>query len=126
MVFQDICEGHFAFGGVEVGQVDVGIGERLVGRCEQRERACALEGGEQVGLDNGCHKGVVYTGGLRYCVDVSRRQQHLVNDVDDAVGGLHVGDGDVGPVDGDPCSGNTKLDPVVVDGCGQHAVTEIG
>ena len=102
VVEQDVTEGGLAFGGVEGSEVDASVRKGLVGRCKERERPIALEGFEQFGLNHGRHEAGMNSSALCRTGQIVRRVrwcQHLVDDVDDAVAGGHVGGGDVGAVD---------------------------
>ena len=87
VVKQNITQCDFAFRCVECPEVYACIGKRLVGWSKHGEWAGALEGGEQICLDNCSHEGIVNTGGLSGCWDVEGgRHQNGVNGVDDSVG----------------------------------------
>ena len=56
MVKEDIREGRFFFGGLEIVEVNSRIGKGLVGRCKHRERTSSLEGGDQVDVGERSHQ----------------------------------------------------------------------
>ena len=62
MVEQDVGEGGFPFGRVQIGQVDTGIGEGLVGRRKHGKGSGALQGRQQIGLDDRSDQRAVNTG----------------------------------------------------------------
>ena len=102
VVEQDVRKGGFAFGRVKGSEVNASIGEGLVGRGEDGERSGALERLEQFGLHDGAHQRVVNTGALCGSGDVVGGvggHEHRVDDVDDTVAGVDVGDGHGGVVD---------------------------
>ena len=114
--------------GVHGCKVDLRIGEGLVGWSKDGEGAVALQRAQEVGLDNGGHKGVVSARARRCAGNVPRRvggREHLVDDVDDAVARGYVGCGDGCTVDGDVGS-NAERQRMTVDGRCRHAVGDVG
>ncbi|KAF1854432.1 hypothetical protein Lal_00010358 [Lupinus albus] len=78
-------------------QLGQGRGEGGIGRREHRERAVARQRALQVGGDDGLHQRAEGRSDLRGLHDVFvGRQQHLVDDVQHAVGRDQVGLGDAG------------------------------
>ena len=65
-------------------------------------------------------------GGLGRCRNVNGREHHTVDDVDDAVGCLHVGSGDVGVADTHGTAVERELDFIAVEGGGEHVVGKSG
>ena len=128
VVEQDVRQRRLALRRVEGSQVDAGIREGLVGRCEDREGAVALQGGEQFGLDHRGHEAVVDAGALGGARDVvggRGGRQHLVDDVDDAVAGGHVRGGHGGAVHHHSIA-HGEAERVAVDGRRRHAVGHVG
>ena len=128
MVEQDVGEGLATFGGVKGSQVDTSIGERLVGGGEHGKRPSALKRFEQLCLDHSAHQRVVNPGALRCSRDVVGRcrwHQHLIDDVDDTVAGVHVGKTHVRTVDHHAVS-DGEAEDVAVDSGGGHAIRDIG
>ena len=102
VVEQDVRKGGFAFRRVKGCEVDTGIREGLIGRGEDGERSGALERLEQPGLHDGAHQRVVNAGALcrsRNVVGGVGGHEHRVDDVDDTVARVDVGDGHRGVVD---------------------------
>ena len=101
VVEQDVCESGLPFRCIKCCQVDASISKGLVGWCEERERAVALEGFKQFSLDDCGHEGIVNARALSGAWDVVWRggwRQHLVDDVDDSVAGGHICCGNGGSV----------------------------
>ena len=61
----------------------------------------------------------------RDVVGCVRGHQHFVNDVDDTVAGVHISDAHGGVVDHHAAS-NGESEWMAVDGCGGHAVGDVG
>ena len=126
VVEENVRECFLALGGVKGAQVNACVGEGLVGRGEDREGSGSLEGGEQVGLDDGGHERAVDAGRLGRGGDVNGWDEHLVDDVNDAVGGLDVSQRDGGAANQHvAAAGDAELDLVTVGGGGHHAVLDV-
>ena len=99
---QNFGQRFLPFHRVVRSEVDTRIGEGLIGRGKDRERPDALQGFQQLGLNNRSHKGIVNTRALRRAwnvVGMVNGHQDRVDDVDDAVAGHHVRDGNGCAVD---------------------------
>ena len=124
---QDFAQGGHALGRVERGEVNASIGERLVRRGKDRERPLPLQRGQQLGLNDSGHQAVVNArapcrgGNVPRCIG---GHQHLIDDVDDAVAGGHVGGGDRGVVHHDR-GAHTEGQGVAVDRRCRHAVRHV-
>ena len=102
VVPEEVGKCVLSFGRVVVAEVDVCVGEGLVGRSEHRERTVALQGFNQFGLHQGGHEGGVVPralGGTRQIVWGHRwAAENRVDDVNHTVAGHRVGLGDGGSV----------------------------
>ena len=126
VVKENVREGFFALRGVKGTQVNACVGEGLVGRGKHGEGSGPLEGGKQVGLDDGGHERAVDTGRLGRGGDVNGRDEHLVNDVNDAVGRLNVSQRNGGATDQHvAAAGDAELDFVTVGGGRHHPVLDV-
>ena len=128
VVEQNVGQGLLAFGGVEGRKVDASVGKGLIGGRKEGERSGALERLKQFGLDHGAHQRVVNTGALGRAWNVVGRvggHQHLVDDVNDAVAGVHISQAHVGVVDHHAIT-DGESERVAVDGGGTHAVGDVG
>ena len=125
VVQQNIAERCLALRCIKSDEVNTGINEGLVGGCEHRERARLLEGSEEVSLDDGSDQGIVNSRRLRRGGNVNRWNQHRVDDVDNAVGGLDVRCCHRSSANGNGAASNAEFDVVAVDGGGDHAVREV-
>ena len=128
MVQQDIGQRLLAFRRIERSQVNASVGKGLIGRSEERERSGALEGFEQFSLNDGRHEAVVdgcALSGPGQVVGRVRRGQHLVDDVDDAVAGGHVGERHVCVVD-HHATGYGEREGLAVGRVGGHAFGDVG
>ena len=125
VVEENVGKGLLAFGSVKVAQDDACFVEGLVGGSEDGEGPGPLKGRKQVGLDDGGHQRIVNAGRLGRGGDVNGRNEHLVDDVNDAVGGLDVGQRDGGAANQHiAAAGDAELDLVSVGGGGHHAVLD--
>ena len=128
MVQQDVGQRLLAFGRVERSQVNACVGKGLIGRSEERERARALERFEQFSLDDGRHEAVVdgcALSGPGQVVRCVRWREDLVNDVNHAVAGGHVGHGDVRVVD-HHATADGEREGLAVGRVGGHALGDVG
>ena len=94
VVKQNVGKSGFAFWGIEGGQVNACISERLIGWCKEREWARALQCFKQFSLDHSRDKRVVNARALCGAWDVigcHARREHLVNDVNHTVAGSDIG-----------------------------------
>ena len=124
MVEENVGQGLLAFGGIEGGKVDAGVGKGLVGGSKERERSGALERLKQFGLDHGAHQGIVNARALSRSWNVVGGvggHQHLVDDVDDTVAGVDISQADGGVVDHHAIT-NGEGQRLAVHGGGTHAV----
>ena len=128
MVQQDVGQRLLAFRCVERSQVNACVGKGLIGRSEERKRSGALQGFEQFSLNDGRHEAVVDgcalsgPGQVVWCV---RWREDLVNDVNHAVAGGHVGHGDVCVVDHHAPADREGERLSIGRGCG-HALGHVG
>ena len=127
VVFENFSERVETFACGEIRQVDVGIGKGLVGRCEDGERTRALQGFQQTSLNNRRRQRVVRAGAACRPGDVARfvgGGEDLVDDVDDAVAGHHVGEDNVGVVDHHAAGRYRKANVLAVEHGGVTAVDD--
>ena len=126
VVEENVREGFFALRGVKSAQVNACVGEGLVGGSEDGKGSRSLEGGKQVGLDNGGHERAVDAGRLGRGGDVNRWGEHLVDHVNDAVRGLNISQRDGGATNQHiAAAGDAELDLVTVGGGGHHPVLDV-
>ena len=126
VVEENVGEGFFALGGVKGTQVNACVGKGLVGGSEDGEGPGSLEGGKQVGLDHGGHERAVDAGRLGRGGDVNGWDEHLVDDMDDAVRGLDVSQRDGGATNQHIAAArDAELDLVTVGGGGHHPVLDV-
>ena len=125
VIEQNVGERILSFGRGETGRVDVCVGEGLVGRCKHRERPGAPECFGEVGLDHSGDQRIVNSRGLGRGWNVNRWCEHGVDEVDDAVRCLNIGEGHGGRTNGDRSTADAELDVVAVHGGGHHAVLEV-
>ena len=62
VVEENVSQGLLAFGGVKGGKVDAGVSKGLVGWGKDGEGSGALQGGEEIGLDDGSDQRAVDAG----------------------------------------------------------------
>ena len=126
VVEENVREGFFALRGVKGTQVNACVGEGLVGWGEDGEGSRSLKGGKQVGLDHGGHERAVDAGRLGRGGDVNGWGEHLVNHVNDAVGGLNISQRDGGATNQHiAAAGDAELDFVTVGGGRHHPVLDV-
>ena len=125
VVKQNVTQCDFALRCVECPEVNACICERLVGWSKDGERACTLEGGEQIGLNNRSHKRIVNAGRLSGCWNVERWWgKNGVNDVDDSVGCQHISGGNSSASDCDDAVADSEIDVLTVDHLSDHSVAD--
>ena len=99
---QNFGQSRHAIGRVECGEVNPCIDEGLVGWSEERERPVALQGGQEICLDDRSDQRVVNACAACCGGDVTGRvgrHEDLIDDVDEAVAGWHIGRRNGGAVD---------------------------
>ena len=124
---ENFSQGFLTLSSVKGSEVDAGVGKGLVRWCKHRERTFALQRFKQFGLNNGRDKGIVHARALRRTWDVvgvRNGRQDRVDNVDDAVAGHDVGDGDRRPVHRDRFT-NGERQGVTADRLSGHAVRNI-
>ena len=125
---QNFGQSRHAIGRIKSGEVDACIGEGLVGWSKEREWPVALQRGQKISLDHRSHQRVVDACAPCCGGDVAGRvgrHEDLIDDVDEAVAGWHIGRRNRGAVDRNR-GADREGQWVPVDGGCRHAVGDVG